>query len=245
MVPWMHQSTLTCQMDCPASQLRQGSICFHSFAATLGAWIRSQWTLRMLCEDEHNKDQLHFFGRETLDFVVVFLCTANCVAKQMEHYEILYVLCPSAGKTWIHPFDCQNQNLLWLWRLSHCQSGGEGMKALFNIDWLFFFQCFGENGENGEKSESQTILHCFVDPAICEETSAKLNCNFRPYMANSQPSGLRFLWWWQCNMWTENYKVFSCTILMMQPCFAVVWSRPGFRNYPSWGRNWGKTATET
>ena len=52
-------------------------------------------------------------------------------------------------------------------------------------------------------------------------------------------------WWWQCNMWTENYKVFSCTILMMQPCFAVVWSRPGFRNYPSWGRNWGKTATET
>lgn len=139
MVPWMHQSTLTCQMDCPASQFRQGSICFHSFAATLGAWIRSQWTLRMLCEDEHNKDQLHFFGRETLDFVVVFLCTANCVAKQMEHYEILYVLCPSAGKTWIHPFDCQNQNLLWLWRLSHCQSGGEGMKALFNIDWLFFF----------------------------------------------------------------------------------------------------------
>lgn len=102
----------------------------------------------MLCEDEHNKDQLHFFGRETLDFVLVFFCTTNCVAKQMEHYEILYVLCPSAGKTWIHPFDCQNQNLLWLWLLSHYQSGGEGMKALFNIDWLFFFQRFGENGEN-------------------------------------------------------------------------------------------------
>ena len=147
----------------------------------------------MLCEDEHNKDQLHFFGRETLDFVLVFLCTTNCVAKQMEHYEILYVLCHSAGKTWIHPFDCQNQNLLWLWLLSHYQSGGEGMKALFNIDWLLFFQRFGENGENGEKSKSQTILHCFVDPTIGEETSAKLNFNFRPYMANSQPSGLRFL----------------------------------------------------
>ena len=48
----------------------------------------------MLCEDEKNKDVLHIFGSETLDFVVVFLCTANCIAKQMEHYEILYMFFP-------------------------------------------------------------------------------------------------------------------------------------------------------
>ena len=101
--------------------------------------------------------------KETLHFV--FFCTANCVAKQMEHYEQLYVFCPSAGKTWIHPFDCQNQNLLWYWLLSHYQSGGEGMKALFNIEQLFFFSTFRWKRWT---SESRRILHLFVDPTISE-----------------------------------------------------------------------------